>query len=101
MFLADVCYLITDTPAAHGVHGDKTTADRMVYCTVQSVGRTEYYAASNVGLTPSLVLKLADMREYDNELKLRFHDQEYRIIRSFMTKDGGIELTVQRSDVNG
>ena len=101
MFLADVCYLITDSPKAHGIHDRPESTERMVYCTVQSVTRAEYYAASNVGLQPSLVLKLADMREYDDELKLRFHDREYRILRSFMTKDGGIELTVQRSDVNG
>lgn len=101
MFLVDVCYLITDSPRAHGIHDRPESTERMVYCTVQSVGRNEYYAAHNVGLSPSLVLKLADMREYENELKLRFHGQEYRIIRSYMTKDGGIELTVQRSDVNG
>lgn len=101
MYLSDVCYLITDTPRAHGIHDRPESTERMVYCTVQSVGRQEYYAASNVGLSPSLVLKLADTLEYENELKLKFHNQEYRIIRTYMTKDGGIELTVQRSDVNG
>lgn len=101
MYLSDVCYLITDTPRAHGIHDRPESTERMVYCTVQSVGRQEYYAASNVGLSPSLVLKLADTIEYENELKLKFHNQEYRIIRTYMTKDGGIELTVQRSDVNG
>lgn len=101
MYLSDICYLITDTPRAHGIHDRPESTERMVYCTVQSVGRQEYYAASNVGLSPSLVLKLADTLEYENELKLKYHDQEYRIIRTYMTKDGGIELTVQRSDVNG
>lgn len=101
MYLSDICYLITDTPRAHGIHDRPESTERMVYCTVQSVGRQEYYAASNVGLSPSLVLKLADTLEYENELKLKFHDQEYRINRTYMTKDGGIELIVQRSDVNG
>lgn len=101
MYLSDICYLIADTPRAHGIHDRPVSTERMAYCTVQSVGRQEYYAASNVGLSPSLVLKLADTLEYENELKLKFHDQEYRIIRTYMTKDGGIELTVQRSDVNG
>lgn len=101
MVMADVCYLITDAPAAHGVHGNKDSSERMVYCTVQSVTRSEYYQAHNAGMQPSYVLKLAHYAEYEDELKLRFRDKEYRVIRTYITQDGGIELTIQRSDVNG
>ena len=96
MFLADVCYLITDSPKAHGIHDRPESTERMVYCTVQSVGRQEYYAALSAGLQPSLVLKLADMIEYQDEMRLMFHGREYQIVRTFMTKDGGIELTIER-----
>lgn len=98
---ADVCYLITTDPAAHGVHERPEAKERMVYCTVKSVGRSEYYAAHNAGLQPELVLKLADMEEYQDELKVRFHDKSYTVVRTYMTDDGGIEITIQRSDVNG
>ena len=101
MVMADVCYLITDLPGAHGVHGARSSSERMVYCVVQSVTRSEYYQAHNVGLQPNYVLKLSDYTEYRDELKVRFRDQEYRILRTYITRDGGIELTIQRSDVNG
>ena len=96
MFLADVCYLIEDTPQAHGVYDPPQATERMVYCTVQSVGRQEFYSAYSAGLQPSLVLKLADMIEYHDETRLMFHDREYQIVRTYMTKDGGIELTIER-----
>ncbi len=101
MLIADVCYLISDTPAAHGIHNEPTVTERMVYCTVQSVARSEYYQASNVGLQPNYVLKLSNFAEYQDELKLRFRDKVYRILRTYITQDGGIELTIQRSDING
>lgn len=101
MYLADVCYLISDTPAAHGIHAEPVTAERMVYCTVQSVSRSEYYQAANVGLQPNYVLKLSNYADYDDELKLRFRGKLYRIIRTYITPDHGIELTIQRSDING
>jgi hypothetical protein len=96
MLHSDVCYLIEDAPKARGVYDPRQATERMVYCTVQSVGRQEYYAALSAGLQPSLVLKLADMIEYQGELRLMFHDREYQIVRTYMTKDGGIELTIER-----
>ena len=96
MLHSDVCYLIADAPKAHGVYDSPQATERMVHCTVQSVGRQEFYAAYNVGLQPTLVLKLADMIEYQGELRLMFHDREYEIVRTYMTKDGGIELTIER-----
>ena len=96
MLHSDVCYLITDAPKSHGVYDRPESTERMVYCTVRSVGGQEYYAALNTGLQPTLVLKLADMIEYQNETRLMFHDREYQIVRTYMTKDGGIELTIER-----
>ena len=98
---ADVCWLITTDPAAHGVHEKPEPIERMVYCVVKSVGRTEYYAAHNAGLQPEMVLKLADMAEYQDELKVKFHEKIYTVLRTYMTDDGGIEITIQRGDING
>jgi SPP1 family predicted phage head-tail adaptor len=101
MVMADVCYLITDLPGAHGVHGDRGSSERQVYCEVKSVTRNEYYQAHIAGLQPGYVLKLSIASEYWDETKLRFRDHEYRILRTYITRDGGIELTIQRSDING
>ena len=101
MPIADVCYLITDSPRAHGVHERVESSSRMVYCTVQSVSRSEYYQASNIGLQPNYVLKLFNYRDYEDEMKLIFRDKVYRIIRTYITPDWGIELTIQRSDIHG
>jgi hypothetical protein len=100
MTRADVAYLIADHPDAHGVHDAPVQVPRMVYCDVQSVGRREFYDAHNAGMKPEVVLKLSDEAEYREELLVRFHDKTWRIIRTYRTPDGGIELTLERSDVH-
>lgn len=98
MVYADVCYLIKE--ASRGVFAEGQVQRRKVFCTVRSVGRNEYYSADNVGLQPELILKLSREKEYQNELTLEFREKKYSIIRNYRTPDGGIELTIQRSDVN-
>lgn len=96
MRISDVCQLITKT-TPRGVHEGKTETTREVYCEVQSVGRSEFYNAYNAGMQPEYVLKLADEAEYDGETELMFRSKRYGIVRTYITQDGGIELTVQRS----
>ena len=98
MKVSDVCQLIQKT-TPKGVHETKTETTREVYCEVTSVGRSEFYAAYNQGLKPEYVLKLADMYEYEDETELMFRSKRYNVIRTFVTQDGGIELTIQRSTV--
>lgn len=98
---ADVIYLITETARKHGVHETVTDTERMVYCTVNSVTRTEYYTALNVGIEPSYVFTLAMAEEYKGERLVKFHGQKYRVVRTYITDDDSIEITVERSDVNG
>lgn len=100
MVLADVAYLITETPGSHGVFDAKTRTERLVYCEVRSVSRAEFYNALNVGMQPELVLYLTDCSEYQDELYCTFKDKTYMVVRTYMTPDGGIELTLQRSDLN-
>ena len=98
---ADVIYLITQTQKTRGVHDSWTETERMVYCTVRSVTRSEYYTALNAGIQPELVFELALAEEYCGERVIRYRDQMYNVIRTYMTDDDGIEITVGRSDVNG
>jgi len=101
MMRADVIRLITETASAHGVHAAVTETEREVFCTVRSVTRSEYYNALNAGVQPEIVFVLALAEDYQGERYARYHGQKYKITRTYMTEDDGIELTAERSDVNG
>ena len=101
MIRADVIYLITENARKHGVHETVTDSERMVYCTVNSVTRSEYYTALNVGITPSYVFTLAMAEEYKGERLVKYHGLKYRVVRTYITDDDTIEITVERSDENG
>ena len=101
MMRADVIELITETASAHGVHESVTETARQVYCTVQSVSRSEFYTAANAGMQPEWVFKLAVAEDYHDERVARYRGQKLRVIRTYWTDDGGIEITCERSDVNG
>ena len=101
MMRADVIDLIKETASAHGVHDAVTETARTVYCTVQSVTRSEYYNALNQGIQPEYVFKLALAEDYEGERVVRYKGKKYRVIRTYMTADDGIEITCERSDENG
>ena len=101
MMRADVIDLITETASAHGVHQSVTETARQVYCTVESVSRSEFYTALNAGIRPEYVFRLALAEDYRGERVAWYKGQKFRIIRTYMTSDDGIELTCERSDVNG
>ena len=100
MVRADVITLIGEA-AAHGVHESTTETERTVLAEIQSVTRSEYYNALNAGVQPELVFKLTLDADYQDEHFLLFHGKRYRIIRTYLTDDGGIEITAGRSDENG
>lgn len=93
-----VCTLIKDAPRAHGAHETVTETGREVYCEVHSAGRSEFYQAASVGLRPEYVLKLRAREDWEDEIKVEFEGKRYRVIRSYITDDGGVELTIQRGD---
>lgn len=101
MMRADVISLISENRTGHGVHETVTETERTVYCTVESVRRTEYYTALNVGIQPEFVFKLSLAEDYQNERLIMYHGQKFRVVRTYMTEDDGIEITVERSDENG
>lgn len=101
MMRADVIQLVTQSRSAHGVHETVTETAREVFCTVQSVTRSEYYTALNAGIQPEYVFHLALAEDYHGERVVRYRDQRFRVVRTYMTADDGIEITVERSDDNG
>ena len=101
MLKADVIDLITETRSGHGVHEAVTETARTVYCTVQSVTRSEYYTALNAGIMPEFVFRLSLAEDYQGERAVRYRGQRFRVIRTYVTEDDGIEITVERADENG
>ena len=101
MMRADVIDLITENAAKHGVHATVTETARTVYCTVQSVSRSEFYTAMNAGIQPEYVFKLELAEDYQGERVVRYKGKKLKVIRTYMTEDDGIEITSGRSDVNG
>jgi SPP1 family predicted phage head-tail adaptor len=95
-----ICYLIEEITKARGVFDIPDTEEKKRYCEELSVTRSEYYEAENVGYKPEIVLKLAKASDFANELRVRYQGKVYDIIRNYPTKDGGIELVIQRSDIN-
>lgn len=101
MTRADVIELVTENRTGHGVHEAVTDSERTVMCTVESVRRSEYYNALNAGFQPEYVFKLALANDYQKERIVKFHGQKFQVVRTYLTEDDGIEITVERSDENG
>ena len=101
MMRADVIDLITESDAAHGVHATVTETARTVYCTVRSASRSEFYSAMNAGVRPEWVFVLALAEDYHGERVVRYKGQKLRVVRTYITDSDGIEITCERSDVNG
>lgn len=101
MVRADVIQLITETRSAHGVHESITESARQVFAEIRSVTRAEYYNALNAGIQPSYVFYLTAAADYQQERYVRFNNLRYRVVRTYETQDGGIEITAERSDENG
>jgi SPP1 family predicted phage head-tail adaptor len=101
MVRADVIGLVTETRSAHGVHEAITETVREVFAEIRSVTRSEYYTALNAGIQPELVFKLTLDADYQGELFLRYQGKRYMVMRTYLTNDGGIEITAGRSDENG
>lgn len=100
MFKADVIKLISYTPVQHGTFDTPTETRREVFAEVKSVARTEAYAMLSQGMTPSYIFKLSLADDYAGETECAYNGSIYRIVRSYETRDGGVELTVERVGVD-
>jgi len=100
MVRANVVTLLAEDPKAHGVLEPPTLTSRKVYCTVQSITRSEAYQAKGIGLNPEYRLVLSHSFEYKGEKLCDFNGIRYAIIRTYMDENDGIELTIQRTEGN-
>lgn len=96
----DVIKLLTSkyTLDEYGNHVEEI-APRVVYCKVRSVGRTEFYQASQNDMHPSFVFILSHYKDYMGEKDLLYTDwtgreKRFSIVRTYRTGDS-IELTAE------
>jgi len=94
MVRADIIYLLSESPEAHGVFDAPTETPQKTYCTVRSVGMREYYEAKAAGIEPEVVFRLADSDDYGGEKVLTWNGRRYRVVRTWMQSDG-IDLTCE------
>lgn len=82
---------ISFVPDEYGNQVETRTA-RQVFCTVNSVGRTEYYEAAQNDLHPSYVFTLANYKDYLNEREIEYTDwtgetKTFTVTRTYRTGD--------------
>ncbi len=100
----DVCYLVAESPEAHGIFDKPTETARAVYCLVRSVGQQEYYRALENKLHPSIVFILQDAIEYRGEKIVLWTPRggaqtRYRVLRTY--QDGvALEIVCEEATVD-
>lgn len=90
--LDDVCHLfsITSTQDELG-QPIKTEKAFMVFCSKNSITRTEFNAAGQAGHKPDMML-IVDSDAYDNERLLEYGKKKYSVYKTYMRNDGFTEL---------
>ena len=100
----DVCYLVSESPEAHGIFELPVETSRMVYCTVRSVGQQEFYRAAENRLHPTIVFVLQDAIEYNGEKIVLWTprggtQERYRVLRTY--QDGAaLELVCEEATID-
>lgn len=96
-----VATLYALNPSPRGAFEPAEPTKRTVFCTVRSVGMRESYEALSHGLRPELVLVLAQDFEYHGEGYAIVDGVHYRILRTYVTQEDGVELTLERKEDRG
>ncbi|MBR5845511.1 MAG: hypothetical protein IKY65_04550 [Rikenellaceae bacterium] len=69
---------------------------REVFCSLRSVGHTEFYEAYATEYRPELKFVLADYLDYDLESLVKHDGTLYRVLRTYRTGQE-LEITVARA----
>ena len=92
---SNVCYLISITYTEDAIKQQIPTETRKkVYCNVQSITQTEFFSAGEKGIQPEYKLTVFSP-DYSGENTVEFNGRRYGIYRTYMAKDGVIELYLE------
>lgn len=70
---------------------DETTEEKEVFATVESVGQNEFFSAAQAGLKSEFKISLW-IDDYDGEAYVKINGRNYDIYRTYIRRDGKIEL---------
>lgn len=99
MICDDICYVINESPQAHGVFEHHQEAPQRLFCEVRSVTRAEFWRAQQNGLEPAYVLRISEWADYAGQKLLLFRGKRWRVLRSYV--DGhAVELTIAPATVD-
>ena len=93
---SDVCTLVAYARSqdAYGVWQD-TKTEREVFCSVESITRTEFFDGGRIGLNPDLKFTLF-YPDYQGEEEVVYDGAAYGVYRTFHAKTDEMELYVER-----
>ena len=93
--MTDVITLITQTITTDKYGNEvPTETERTVYCEVDSISQTEFYAAANTELNPEYRFTIF-FGDYEGESLVKFNDARYSVYRTYRTGDD-LELYTER-----
>ena len=81
---------------ARGVYDEAPAQGREVCCQIRSVWANEAYAAMAHGFTPDMTAVISTPEDYQGERRLLYGGEAYDVIRVYVNKAEGVELTCQR-----
>ena len=93
MIRDDVCYLVAEDPAERGIFETKTRTERMVFCSVRSVGSSDFWRARTAGVDLTLVFVLSDFIDYHGEKIIRYDG----VVRTYVNDSREIEITCEEA----
>ena len=93
--MTDVITLVTQTITTDKYGNEEATeTERTVYCEVDSVSQTEFYAAANTELNPEYRFTIF-FGDYEGESLVKFNGARYSVYRTYRTGDD-LELYTER-----
>ncbi|MBR2554497.1 MAG: phage head closure protein [Aeriscardovia sp.] len=93
--MTDVISLITQTLTTDKYGNEVATeTERTVYCEVDSISQTEFYAAANTELNPEYRFTIF-FGDYEGESLVKFNGARYSVYRTYRTGDD-LELYTER-----
>ena len=93
--MTDVITLITQTITTDKYGNEVATeTERTVYCEVDSISQTEFYAAANTELNPECRFTIF-FGDYEGESLVKFNGARYSVYRTYRTGDD-LELYTER-----
>ena len=99
--LDDVCFLMSQIITVDELQQEIIEyLPELVYCSKLSIGQGEYSVTMQNGLKAQFTLVI-DYDEYDGEKEIEYDRNVYSIYRTFVRKDGYIELYCEERVGNG